>query len=563
MDEQLITLLEQTATLLELNNENPFKVSAFANAARALEKSALSAVDIVAAVENGSLSSVQGIGKGLQETIAEYVQTGSITLYEDLKTQVPDGVLAMTTLRGLGAKKVRTLWRELGLTSIEELSTACLNDRIATLKGFGAKTQANILESIAQWKTAQIFFHLHIALRDADELLGQLRALPAVKQAELSGAARRFAEVLTELIFVVQLHSLFSDDFQEQILSLGFTRNGAAHGYYYGASSHGIPVRLMLATAEEFAWALVQTTGSPEYVERLNAACVKRSISLTIADEQSLYSAIGLPFVIPELREPEHCEQLFSQNQELLTAEYITTSQMRGVLHVHSTWSDGKNSIEEMALAAKELGHDYIAICDHSKSAIYANGLTEERVKRQHEEIDLLNTKNLGIRILKGIESDILADGSLDYADAVLDTFDVIVASVHSGFTMSAEAMTGRVIRALQHPHTTILGHPTGRLLLARKEYAIHLEEVMDIAAEYNKIIEINANPHRLDLTWRNAILAKQRGIRLAINTDAHNARDISFVHLGVSIARKAALQAADVINTLSLEDFLIFAKQH
>jgi len=578
MDAQLLHLLDETATLLELANDNPFKIRAFQNAVRALETSTIDlAAEYEAKTLESALSQVRGVGKGLYETIIEYLQTGSIALLEELRARVPEGVVAMTTLRGLGAKKVRTLWTELGIASIAELETACQAGRVAALKGFGEKTQANIVEAIAQWRSSQEAFHLHKAFADAEHLRTLIRACPSVERAELTGQLRRYCEVISRIEFLIQTQH--ADSALQELVQVFPSAQRTNAQTLAMSSEHGIPTMFFLVSQAEFVQQWHQTSASEEYNQAFRAFVNEQAPAVeslqTLHDEESLYNAYHLSWVPPELRESAAMVKAVSQEPQESSQNLITATDMRGALHVHSTWSDGKHSIRQMAEAASALGFEYIAICDHSKSAGYANGLSEERIKRQHEEIDALNEElasqatannrhstvkgelpSAPIRILKGIESDILHDGSLDYADSVLETFDVVVASVHSRFTMSREAMTERIIRAMQHPCTTILGHPTGRLLLRRKEYAIDIEEVIAAAAEYGTVLELNANPYRLDLSWRNCIIAHKQGVRLAINTDAHSCEDLQYLRFGVGIARKAGLCNHDVVNTLAFEAF-------
>lgn len=563
-DIQLLQILEDTATLMELNDENAFKVSAFRNAVRVLEAAR---INVAEAIDNGSISRVQGIGKGLQEIIAEYVATGSLKAYEELRMVIPDGVFEMTSLRGLGAKKVRTLWKELGVVSIPALQAACAENRVATLKGFGAKSQANIALAIQQWRDAQTQFHLHKALDDAATLCVRLLAIPNVERAELAGDARRAAETVSELLIVAAAAANTNPkDVAEQFVvvssfALDSESCSPERATLRGVSDHGIPTRIDVVPISLFGACLHGATGSAAFVDYVAKCGNGGGMNITAADEHSFYQALAIPYIPAERRE----ERLGGEDYIPENPDDITLADVRGMLHVHSTWSDGRHSIRAMAEAAQKLGCTYIAICDHSKSAVYANGLSEERVLRQHEEIDRLNDEltreGATIRVLKGIESDILASGALDYSDAVLEAFDVVVASVHSRFSMNCEAMTERVVRALQHPATTLLGHPTGRLLLSRTGYELDMERVIETAVLHGKVLEINCNPYRLDLSWQNAYTARRAGAKLAINTDAHNAPDLRYIRLGVMIARKAGLKKSDVINTFSAKDFAIFAQ--
>jgi DNA polymerase (family 10) len=609
MEQHFISLLKDTAILLELASENPFKANAFKNAARLLET--LPPLEI----ESATISNMQhdqlqetirrytaghsGLGKGIQDAMLEYLTTGSMQLYDELRATIPEGVFAMTTLRGLGAKKVRTLWKELGITSPDELLTACQEQRVASLKGFGAKTQANILEALEQWRSAQSQLLLHTALEYAKDLLAVLRSCAAVERAEFTGEVRRYCETVRSLDFVLQAKhdvDIAINELQAHtgaVLNLQLTRSqpttalSSARSVYSApayiipsamryaflqgtytaqnrmSSAHRVRVTLFITDKNSFEALWEYTTATPEYTTAVIQHRAQKSSR--IHPTQTL--AVPIP---PELRDALGEELFDTATQESLWSgtllhDLIETSHIKGMLHVHSTWSDGKHSIRQMALAAQALGCSYIAICDHSKSAFYANGLSEERIKRQHEEIDQLNEQlrqefpdaPKHIRVLKGIESDILADGSLDYSDAILETFDLVVASVHSQFTMSREAMTERIVRAMEHPCTHILGHPTGRLLLTRKGYEVELDRVIEAAARTGTALELNANPHRLDLSWRSLIAALRHNVTIAINTDAHNTDNMRFIELGVRIARKAALTRERCINTLPVDAFL------
>jgi DNA polymerase (family 10) len=562
----LLSILNDMATMLDLLEENQFKVRAVQNAVRILEDANFEYLDL------GAIAALPGIGKGTLATVREFAETGMIAEHQKLTECVPASVLEMTNLRGLGAKKVRALWQDVGITSIAELSNAANAHRIADTKGFGAKTEANIVEAIKQYYSGKEQFHLHKAVRESERLRALLAEVAGITRCEIAGEAAQGAETVRSIVLVAECAAL-----ETIVLALrsiaefaGFAE--ASEGEkkrFHGTTEHDFPCAIVLAKSHEYVLSVHEYTSAPEY----HAAFLKKLDNSKLEDrsntspdaqnEAELYKKAHLPLVPPELRiNPTLLDR--SDLAEFLP-NIATDQQMRGILHVHSTWSDGKHSIRQMAERAQTLGYEYIAICDHSKTAVYAGGLTEERVRQQHEEIDALNEELRGlakdsdsqpIRILKGIESDILRDGALDYSDAVLETFDVVVASVHSSFSLDKKTMTERVIRALEHPKTTLLGHPTGRLLLKRKGYELDFEAIFAVAKQHEKAIEINANPHRLDLSAENAALAQRMGVHLAINTDAHNRDDIAYMRYGVQVARRAGLRAESVINTLTLAEF-------
>lgn len=553
--EALVSVLFDVATLLEILDENPFKIRAIQSAARALEDAELTALSLK------EILALPGVGKSTGELIAEFHETASIAQYHELLQRVPESVLEITRLRGLGAKKVRVLWQELGILSIADLHAACEAGIVAAQKGFGAKTQANILEAIAQRRAAENRFHQHKALREAERLCQQIRSLEGVSAVEICGELRQGEETVSQIELLVCCSESNVADLQSAIKQAAELKDASvpSQAFMSGTTENGIPVVLELVAPPAFALRLHELCSTvPFHAALLNLRAAKNAskhtADLAMQREEDLYEEAGLPFFPPELRSNPDVLTDAAFHQRL--AGLVEMRHLRGTLHVHTTWSDGKHSVRQMAERARALGYEYIALCDHSKTAVYANGLSEERVKRQHEEIDALNAEGLGIHILKGIESDILADGSLDYSDAVLETFDIVVASVHSSFTMTPEAMTLRLVRALEHPATTILGHPTGRLLLKRKGYTFDIDAILETAQKHSKIIEINANPYRLDFSAENAAKADAVGIMLSINTDAHNCDDLELMRYGVQVARRAGISTSRILNALGWDEF-------
>jgi DNA polymerase (family 10) len=550
-DNKLIKILKNIALLLEIKGENPFKSRAYTNAARVLDEEN---IDVTKAVEDGTLGDIKGIGDALQKKISEFVKTGHITYYDKLIETVPESLIDITKIATIGPKKAKFLYENKGIDNLDALEQACLNDEISGLKGFSAKSQEIILNSIQHRKAAKGKFLFDTITADAQVLQEEFLDLDSVDNVELTGDLRRFAETPKIIEFVVT--SNMPEKFTRTLIN-----EYNAHvnnGVIKLISENNIPVNLYLAGNNNAGSLLHETTGNDVYLEGMSEY-VDKHFGVQIGNfksEAQLFEQYNLQFIQPELRENR---DIISAAADGIIPELIEYKDMRGMLHVHTNWSDGKNTIEEMAMKAKSLGYEYIAITDHSQSASYANGLSIDRIKAQQEEIDKLNAKNPGIRILKGIESDILKDGSLDYPDSVLETFDLVIASVHSHFNMPKDDMTKRIIYALMSPYVNILGHPTGRLLLARPAYELDIEAIIDFAAGQKKVIEINCNPYRLDLSWQNSIYAKKAGLKLAINPDSHNANTLTDVEIGIKVARKGGLQAKDVINTLSYDEFLRF----
>lgn len=556
MRNEITLILKEIAELLELKGENHFKTRAYSNAASLISDGN---IDIERHVREGTLREINGIGPALQEKLTQYIETGKMDYYEKLKAEIPPEMIAISKIKGVGAKKAKALVEKHNVRSVDELEEMARNGKLESLKGFGAKSAQQVIESINENKQYENKFRLDTAYKAGKRILEFLKETGAVKKASSAGQLRRWLEIIEHIDFVVIPSNI---ELLKTSLEKEFriTDSSSTFSFTY----ENIPVTIHLADDDSFGIISHNLSSSEQYLDAFNALA-KNSFRLQdnymydgeerlqISSEQLLYKHMTMQYVEPENREDGQAAQYATISG---LPELIHDKDMKGMLHCHSTWSDGLNSIEEMALESKRLGYSYFAICDHSKTAVYANGLSEERVLAQHREIDELNSRDLGIKILKGIESDILNDGSLDYDEEILQKFDLVVASVHSNFTMSKSDMTDRVIRAVMSPYTTILGHPTGRLLLKRKGYEIDQHAVIDAAAEYKTIIEINANPHRLDLDWRLLGYAKQKGVKIAINPDAHNLRGLKHVMYGVRMARKGWLTHNDVVNTYSYTKF-------
>ena len=568
MDKHIVAkTLEEIAILLELRGENPFKVRAYANAARAVESMS---EDLGGLVEAGTLTGVQGIGKSLAVAITEIWKTGRLKFHEELVDATPPGYLALIRVPGLGPAKVRVLVAELEIQSLEQLKAAAEGGRIRGLKGFGAQSEKKILQGIAVLEGGAGRF-LGAAIRPvAEDLLGSLAKLSAVKQAEVGGSLRRWMELVKDVDLLVA--TTRPADVTKAFLALvpSATVIGSGDTKTSVRLPSGLAVDLRLVKPKEFPFALHYFTGSVAHNIRIRSRALDRGWSLNeyaltttgpesvkpppVASEAELFQALGLPYVEPELRE-DRGEIEAAESGHL--PDLIRLSDLRGILHCHTTYSDGRDTVHAMAEAADAWGADYLGIADHSMTAYYGKGLSENDLKRQQKEIDRWNSGPKRLRILKGAEVDILPDGTLDYPEHVLEGFDFVVASVHTHLAMDEAEMTARVVRALRNPYVSILAHPTGRLLLQREGYRIRLEEIYEVAAAENVAIELNATPHRLELDWRELRSAKERGVRLAVNPDAHGTGGYLDLRYGIGVARKGWLTKSDVINTLSYEEIL------
>jgi DNA polymerase (family 10) len=547
---EIAAVLEEMAFLLELKGENPFKVKAYATGARVIESLP---EEPAVLVQKGILRNVKGIGEGLAGTVTELVTTGASTLHRELRASFPAGVMEMAGISGVGPKKIKALYENLGVGSVGELEYACVENRLVSLPGFGRKTQEKILAGIRQFKRRQGFHLFANVIEEADGILEAVRGAAGVVCADLAGEIRRRLEVVQGISLVVAgaqpkalLEALQSVQDVTQVEHRPEERTITAR------SPQGLPVTIRLAAAAEYGWELFSATGSTEHVEVVKQRLTARRSSQKGESEEPLYAAAGLPYIPPELREG-HGEIELAEGGRL--PALIEAGQIQGIFHNHTVWSDGSATLEQMVEAARALGYRYIGISDHSQSAFYANGLKEDRVRAQHAETGAVQKKFPDIRIFKGIEADILVDGAMDYPDDVLATFDFVIASVHSRFNLSEEDQTRRICRAMANPYVTMLGHSTGRLLLSRDGYRVDMTKVLDAAAAHGKIVEINANPHRLDLDWRLCGYAKEKGVKFSINPDAHSTEGLADVPFGVNVARKGGVTAQDVVNTLPAEE--------
>jgi DNA polymerase (family 10) len=559
--DQVAASLREIGTILELNGENPFKCRAYLNAARTLETSP---TDLTELVRTDRLGELPGIGDALREKITTLVNTGKLPYLEELRTTIPSGLLSLLDLPGLGPKKLRVLRDQLKIESIEALTKACQDGRLASLDGFGEKTATNLLDSIQRRATYSKLHRLGTALPAAQSLLTHLRECPSVSQAEIAGSLRRGKEIVKDLDLIASSNK--PKEVMKAFISAPNVEKVIAHGETKSSVIliGGIPCDLRVVPLEVWPTALAHFTGSKEHNIALRQRAIDRGLHLSewgllkgksktplkLKDEKDLHKALGLAFIPPELRE-DSGEIAAAEKDEL--PDLLTRDQIRGCLHNHTLASDGQDTLAAMAQAAAELGLEWLGIADHSKSSFQANGLDVKRLEKQIEEIQSLNSKKPKCTLLSGTECDILKGGKLDFPDSLLKELDYVVASVHSGFTSDEKEMTDRILRAIENPHVTCLGHLTGRLLLEREAYPVSIPKILDAAAANGTWIELNANPWRLDLDWRWWHKARDLGILCCINPDAHKTSHLRFLDFGVTLARKGWLRAQDVVNTRTL----------
>jgi DNA polymerase (family 10) len=567
--DEVARVLDEIGTLLELQGENAFRCQAYRNAARAIEQLEEDLDEVVA---SGRLGSIRGVGATLREKIEALVTSGELPFYTQLRQKTPPGLLQMLRLPGLGPKKVRALYEGLGIQDLDHLRQACMEGRVAELKGFGPKTQAKILEGIDFLSQIGERVRLDEALSLAEPLLEGLRSCPGVQRMELCGSLRRRKETIHDIDILVS-----SDDPQPimdrflvlpgvvQVVGRGETKASIVVARSLGSGRRVLlNADLRVVRDEQFPLAIHYFTGSKEHNIAMRARAQHYGLKLNeyalagldrripCREEADLFHALELDYIPPELR--ERTGEIEAAAEHRLPA-LVERGDLQGTFHCHTVWSDGTATIQEMAEAAQKLGFSYLGIADHSQSLTVASGLTPERVRAQQAEIDKVNARLPGIKLFKGTECDILADGRLDFDDELLATFDYVVASVHAQFKLSAAEMTARIIRAISHPRVTMLGHATGRLLLRRDSYKVDLEAVLQAAAKHGTLIEINAHPQRLDIDWIHCKRAKALGVQLVINPDAHSVGDLAYVRFGIDVARRGWLEKKDIFNTRNVAE--------
>jgi len=574
--EEIASVLDEIGTLLELKGENTFKIRAYTNAARSLEQWGGSFSDLA---NEQVLEKIPGVGKAIAAKIKELATTGALKYHAELREEYPGNIFELFKIPGLGTKKVRALYEQLNVSSIAQLKAACESGRIAELAGFGATTQGKLIQSIEALSKHIGSFQLGAVVGDAENLRVNLAKHPEVLQVEIAGSYRRRKEIVRDVDFIVATNApnsvtemFVAHPLVDSVILRGATKTSVR-------LKSGIQADLRVVTPNEFPFALNYFTGSKEHNIAMRNRALQRGWTLneyrlgevigrgdspespdekraprrtapTIHDEAELYRALDLDYIPPELR--ENCGEFEAAEKHELP-ELIELENLRGTFHCHTHASDGRNSLEELAEAAQELGLEYLGIADHSRSSIQARGLSADNLLKQIAEIKMLNTKFDGFRLFAGVECDILRDGTLDFPDEILAQLDFVVASIHSAFGLTETQMTERVICGINNPYVTMLAHPTGRILLRRDEYSIDIPAILDAAVETGTWVEINSAPKRLDLDWRWWPLARSKGVKCAINPDAHRVDRIQDVRFGVGVARKGWLTKDDVMNCLPL----------
>ncbi|MEO7175100.1 MAG: helix-hairpin-helix domain-containing protein [Saprospiraceae bacterium] len=530
------------AKLMEMWDENPFKFRSYQNAYMLIRKWP----EDFGQMSKEKLDAIPGIGKAIAEKVQEINESGTLKLLQTFLDKTPAGVVEMLGIKGFGPKKVLTVWKDMGIESVGELLYACNENRLVQYKGFGAKTQAELIKNLEYYTQSQGQFLYATAERPVAEILEYLSTTFPKAMVSEAGALRRKMPVLDRLEFVIG-----EVDIKERIQALEnlvLDEVNLPEGGISGVYREIFPVKIYAASPDQFGNILFQKTGSEEYVQFINS---KLNLNKAFATEMELFASIEMPFWAPEMREELHAANFGNE-----MAVLIEDKDIKGVVHNHSKYSDGVNTLEEMAIACQTLGYEYLVISDHSQSAFYANGMQEEHVIMQWREIEVLNAKMAPFKIYKSIESDILNDGSLDYPEDLLKGFDLVIASVHSNLKMDEERATSRLLKAIENPYTTILGHPTGRLLLSRPGYPIDHKRIIDACAAHKVAIEINANPQRLDIEYQWLPYAIEQGVKICINPDAHSVRGIHDIKYGVLVARKGGLTAGQCVNTMGREEF-------
>ncbi len=562
-------ILEEIATLLELKGENPFKIKAYKNGADVVRDYD---GDIIHLAANNELKGIKGIGSALQDKLHELATTGELEFYQNLRGEFPATIFELFEIQGLGPKKIKALYQKLDITSIASLKEACETDRIKELSGFGPKSVSNILKAIETKEKFAGRYRLGDITALAETILAAIKEHPSTSRAAIAGSYRRAKETLHDLDFLVatkqqaDIIDYFTQlDEVEEIIAKGETKAAVR-------LVNGLQCDLRAVSNEQFPFALQYFSGSKEHNVSIRQLANKRGWSLNeyafthkdtsqpappkVVDERDIYRALELEFIEPELRE-NRGEIEAADAGEL--PRLVELENLRGTFHNHTTASDGRNSLEEMAQAAQDLGLQYLGIADHSKSSFQANGLYADRLLRQIEEIRQLNEQWDDFKIIAGSEVDILKDGSLDFDDDTLSQLDYCVASVHNSFTLAEKDMTARIIRAMENEHVTMIGHLTGRLLLRRDPYAVNVDKIIDCAARTGTIIELNCSPRRLDMDWRWWHKARDLGVMTSINPDAHGVEQLQNLHFGVRLARKGWLRREDVLNCMNLDEVLSF----
>lgn len=559
--------LQEIGTLLELKGGQYFKARAYKAGARAVAELS---EDVGKLIKQNRLTFVKGIGQALAKQIDQLYSTGESSMLNELRGQLPAGIIELSHIPGLSVQKVGRLQEELGISSVEELRAACEAGKVRDVKGFGAKTEAAILDAIAGHEKREQFIHIHHAWRLSERILEYLATARGVLNAEAAGATRRWKETVSQIVIVASAKN--PQTVVEHFLRFPLvirTESKTKQARLSRASvvlSEGYKATLFAVKPEEFAITLWRATGSEAHLNKLQPIATKKKLNIVsgngnfargstsrMKSESDIYKRLGLQYVPPELR--EDAGEIEAALKGKLPEDLITTADIRGMVHCHTMYSDGKHSVEQMVGTAEALGMKYITITDHSPTAFYAGGVKIDRLQQQWEEIERVQEQTK-VKILKGTESDILQDGSLDYPDWILEQFDVIVASIHSRYKMNSEQMTKRVVTAMRQPVFKIWGHALGRLIQRRPPFECDVERILDVIAESRAAVEINGDPHRLDMEPRWVREARKRKIKFVISVDAHSMNALHNVKYGVGIARRGWVRKGEVLNTLGVKAF-------
>lgn len=554
----IAAMFNDIADMLEIKGESPFRITAYRRAARALEGLT---EDIAAVAARGELTEIPGIGKGTSEKIQEFLQTGTCNSYEELRAELPAGITTLMSVPEVGPKTAMMLYERLKIKTIDELEQACREGKVRKLPRMGEKTEENILKGIALLRRTKERLPIGQVLPHAQEILDALQTLKEVKQISMAGSLRRMMETIGDIDILVtstkpeRVMDVFTTlPRVKQVLAKGPTRSSVV-------LDMGIQADVRVVEPESFGAAMQYFTGSKEHNVKLREKAVKKGLKVNeygvfrVKDdrrvagktEEEVYAAVRLSWIPPEIRQDQGEIEL-AERGELPTL--VELKDIRGDLQMHTRWSDGSDTVEEMAKAAKALGYEYIAITDHSQSLKFVGGVTVEEL-REHAKVVQKVSDKVGIAVLIGTECDVLPDGRLDYPAEVLKELDVVVGSVHSRMRMGEDEMTARIMKAMENPHVDIIGHPTGRLLGQRDAYELNMERLIEAARRTGTVLEINASPERLDLNDMQAKMARERGVKLAINTDAHNRYQLRYMEFGIGVARRAWAQAKDILNTM------------
>ncbi len=567
-NKDIARILQELADLMEINGENKYKIRAYKNAGRKLMSLS---EDITFLAEENKLQDVKGIGEGIARTIGKIVENGYSPRLEELKTELPAGVLELIEIPGLGPRRAHDLFYNLGINNTADLKRALENKEVRKLDGFGPKIETKLLNSLENYEQYRDLISIDEALKEGNKIIAYIFSkTDKIERIELTGSSRRMKETTGDIDILIscedarQINEVISElPVFKEIIVTGKTKTSIR-------TDKGIQVDFRIVKKEEFPAALQYFTGSKEHNVQVRQRAkikgyklseyglFKNDKNIKLKSEKDIYELLGMQYIIPELRENRgEIEAALNNN----LPHSIKTADIRGDLHLHTRFSDGAYSIEDMVKAACDRGYSYIAITDHSQSLRVAHGMKVEKLKQQMEEIDKLQEKYNDIKIIKGVEVDILTDGSLDYSNKILSELELVIASIHTGFNQTEEEITARIINAMENPHVKIIGHPQGRLIGRRSAYRVNMEEVLKKAADSGTCLEINASPYRLDLDDQMAKKAREMGIKMAINTDAHHIEEMEDIKLGVAVARRGWLEAEDVINTLSYKNLINYLR--